>query len=687
MKQSELRFRQIHLDFHTHQSISGIGSDFDPEEFAATLEAAHVNSINLFARGHHGYNYYYSKKFPELAHPHLERDLLREQIDACHARGIRTPIYITVGWDQVICDQHPEWRVVEPNGRMNGPEPYQDGFWHNICLNSPYKKLLKERFEDVLTTFAPVDGLWLDIIQVKDCSCTYCKQGMLDAGLDPSDPIVRRDYGWKVLHSFKREMSEFIRGIQEDCLIFYNAGHIGPHHRSVAEAYTHFEIESLPTGGWGYKHFDMVMLYARTLGLNSLGMTGKFHTMWGDFHSFKNQVALEYECFKMLALGAKCCVGDQLHPTGKICQTTYKLIGSVYSEVAKREPWCSAVKPVTEIGVFSPEEFDLAHGHPMIEGDSGKLRPILGTIRILQEAGHQFDIIDSQSDLRGYKLLILPDNIPMDETFATKLEDFLAQGGSLIASYASGMNSEKTKFVLDALGVSLSGEGEQDLQGELVRGKYYPHHNYVDYLLPGEGINTGLEETEYVMYMRGMHIAAKDQTQVLTNMVAPYFDRTYRHYMSHRQTPSSRKVDGPGIVQHGRCIYFVHPIFSQYQANAPRWCKQFILNAIQRLLPEPLIRTNAPSTALVSVNAQEQHHRWIVHLLHYIPERRNDLIDIIEDVIPLYKIEVSVKTGQAVKKVTCVPAGEELDFRLDNGRDIFIVPKIEGHQMIELSFV
>jgi hypothetical protein len=112
-----------------------------------------------------------------------------------------------------------------------------------------------------------------------------------------------------------------------------------------------------------------------------------------------------------------------------------------------------------------------------------------------------------------------------------------------------------------------------------------------------------------------------------------------------------------------------------------------VLNAIERLLPEPLIRSNAPSTALVSVNAQEHHHRWIVHLLHYIPERRNDLIDIIEDVIPLYKIEVSVKVGQAVKKVTCVPTGEELDFRLDNGRVVFIVPKIEGHQMVELSFV
>ena len=54
MDNFDLRFRQIHLDFHTSEFIDGIGSQFDPEEFAATLEKARVNSITCFARCHHG---------------------------------------------------------------------------------------------------------------------------------------------------------------------------------------------------------------------------------------------------------------------------------------------------------------------------------------------------------------------------------------------------------------------------------------------------------------------------------------------------------------------------------------------------------------------------------------------------------------------------------------------------------
>ncbi len=38
-----LRMRQVHLDFHTPGNIPDVGKDFDPEAFAATAKAAHVD--------------------------------------------------------------------------------------------------------------------------------------------------------------------------------------------------------------------------------------------------------------------------------------------------------------------------------------------------------------------------------------------------------------------------------------------------------------------------------------------------------------------------------------------------------------------------------------------------------------------------------------------------------------------
>lgn len=76
----------------------------------------------------------------------------------------------------------------------------------------------------------------------------------------------------------------------------------------------------------------------------------------------------------------------------------------------------------------------------------------------------------------------------------------------------------------------------------------------------------------------------------------------------------------------------------------------------------------------------------MVHLLHYVPERRSQEIDIIEDVIPLYNLQVSVRVSEQVRSVACVPEQEPLGFEQNGGRVQFVVPRIEGHQMIAISF-
>ncbi|MBN1402676.1 MAG: beta-galactosidase trimerization domain-containing protein, partial [Anaerolineae bacterium] len=420
--------------------------------------------------------------------------------------------------------------------------------------------------------------------------------------------------------------------------------------------------------------------YARTLGIDHLGMTGKFHTSWGDFHSYKNRAALEFECFHMLALNAKCCVGDQLHPDGRLDPPTYDLIGQVYASVKAKEPWCAGAQPVAEIGVITPEEFDPGQHRTEKNFDA-----IMGATRMLQEGAHQFDILDSASDLTPYALLMLPDRVPVDATLAARLQAHLEAGGGLIASFASGMDAGQSRFALDALGVRLVDEGPRDAHGELARGREFPANDFVDYVLPRQILTYGLPQTEHVMYMRGMAVAAAEGTQVLADRVASHFDRSYRHFCSHRQTPSSGQVVGPAVAQNGRCIYFSHPIFSQYQTRAPRWCKQLFLNALARLLPDPLVQIQAPTATIAALNSQSDANRWVLHLLHYVPERRGEAFDVIEDVLPLYDVPVSVRVERPVSSLRLVPEQISLGFTQADGRVHCRVPKIEGHAMIEIG--
>ena len=340
------RFRQVHLDFHTSECIPGVGAEFDPEEFARTLNDAAVNQINLFAKCHHGWMYYDSKRFPR--HPGLRVNLLQQQIEACRRYDIVAPIYITAGWDELAAREHPEWLERTSEGKPFGAGPLQAG-WRKLCLNTPYVDLLEEQMLDVRENLGPrIDGWWIDIVFQFSCCCTYCMRDMLEQGSTRRTRQDRVEQSDRVLKRFKTRLTKLLKPLTPDAFIFYNAGHIGPYIRQTLDTYTHLELESLPGGRdhWGYEHFPITARYARTLGLEFLGMTGKFHKIWGDFGGFKSLPALEYECFRTLALGAKCCVGDQLHPSGKICKATYELIGSVYREMEKKEPWCEDATPL-----------------------------------------------------------------------------------------------------------------------------------------------------------------------------------------------------------------------------------------------------------------------------------------------------------------------------------------------------
>lgn len=98
-----MNFRQVHLDFHTSEKIDGIGSCFSKEQFQDALKRGHVNSITVFSKCHHGWAYHPSEA--NEMHPGLKFDLLDAEIKAAHEIGVKTPVYLSAGFDEKIAAQ------------------------------------------------------------------------------------------------------------------------------------------------------------------------------------------------------------------------------------------------------------------------------------------------------------------------------------------------------------------------------------------------------------------------------------------------------------------------------------------------------------------------------------------------------------------------------------------------------
>ncbi|HHV11729.1 MAG TPA: hypothetical protein GXX75_15760 [Clostridiales bacterium] len=664
----EMRFRQVHLDFHTSEYIPEVGKDFNGEEFAERLKRAGVDSITCFARCHHGWLYYPSEKYADLIHPNLmNRNLLLEQIKACHAKGIKVPVYTTVQWDGRIMREHPEWLAVDGQGKyintQNVPEPH---FYNTICLNSGYREYFKDLLQDLMGVIGTenLDGLFMDILFPVDCNCGHCKAKMEELSMDSSSMAERMRYSQHMLEEFKAEITAFIRDRAPETSIFYNSSHVGPASRDSFKDYSHLELESLPSGGWGYDHFPATSRYARTLGKAMIGMTGKFHTYWGDFHSLKNRAALEFECFHMLAVGAGCSIGDQLHPGGRLSGATYDLIGKVYGSVKEKEPYCRGAGAVNEIAVLTPEEF-----YPEVEYNLGISPSLIGTVRILQELAYQFDIVDSRTPLERYKLVVLPDCIYYNEGLEKVIKDYIRKGGKVIGSYDSCLDKERTDNIY---GIRYLGESEY----------------YREFVMPNDVIGRELPKEEFVMYLRGYDVEAEvEEAEVLMHKVSPYFDRSGKTFCSHQHAPSSGKAGHPEVVQKGNVIYFSHPVFRLYRKNAAKWCKLMVKDAIERLLPDKLVSHNGPSTLITALNVQREEKREILHLLHYITEKRSEDIYTIEDTIPLYFLKLKLHTGgRCPASVRLVPEGVELDFTREGDYILFELNKMEGHCMVGIQY-
>lgn len=152
-----MRFRQIHLDFHTSEAIRPIGERFSKEQFQSMLRLGFVDSITLFSKCHHGWAYHPSEE--NETHPGLSFDLLGAMIEAAHEIGVKTPVYLSAGVDEKLVRRHPEWLVRTADGNTPGTKGFLAPGYHLLCLNSPYLNVLLAQIREVVERYE-ADGIF-----------------------------------------------------------------------------------------------------------------------------------------------------------------------------------------------------------------------------------------------------------------------------------------------------------------------------------------------------------------------------------------------------------------------------------------------------------------------------------------------------------------------------------------------
>ena len=640
------------MDFHTSEYIENIGEEFDAEQFKAALKLGHVTSVTLFGKCHHGYTYYPSKI--SMMHPHLKFNLLKAQVDAAHELGLKTPIYLPIGWSVKDAEDHPEWLAkdfnsgeiyyyrYDPNAKPTDVKPMCS--WKVLCPVGGYKKQLLALTKEICEEFAPIDGLFYDIVFLGDaCGCDACKRGMRVRGYNENSFEDAKKYYIETRQELLKELSDIVRGYNPAATVFFNGG-AEINYPMYHDYQSHFELEDLPSVWGGYDRLPVRAKYfTQKQKKQTIGMTGKFHTSWGEFGGFKRTEALKYECANMLALGAGCSVGDQLHPSGKMDMETYRRIGHVYEYIEKIESYCVNMNEATNFG------FVMSMDTTENEGVS----------KMLMETQRGFVLVLEDTDISKLQCVMVPNHANMTAVLLKKLKDFHKNGGKLLLIGDAVCHFED-------LGIRYLGHSEYDM----------------DYIATGHSmINL---DSPLLAYSSAYIVEINENYTVLADVYEPYFSRTYEKYCSHRNTPNqTQKAYYPAAVCNGQVAYIAHNIPQIYYDYGSSYHRDYFMAVLKTLLPNDVCEVvGLMSCGRMRLTENEKY--YALHLFYASPVSRGEAC-VIEDIPELYNIKVTLHIDREISSVVKVPQNEDIAFTQGDGKLEFTVDKMKNHQLIVIN--
>jgi hypothetical protein len=664
--------RQIHLDFHTSEHIPGVGSRFDKRQFQEALQIGHVNLINIFGKGHHGWAYYPTQA--GNVHPALHVDpqgaridLLGAQIEACHEIGVRCPVYFTVGWSVNDAETHPEWCVRNADGTIaardwdfsagpDDPRPFTS--WKFLCPSGGYLDLILAQTREICEGYE-VDGFWYDICNTwPPCTCDTCRRGMSEQGVDVEDEEAVFLYSVRKWKHMMGACNRLLHSYHPDASVYYNGTtKLNTPNRNVAfkmyEHNTQHDLEDLPTTWGGYDKLPVrAKLFANT-SAPMVAMSGKFHTSWGEFGGYKHPDALRYEAASMIAFGVACNFGDQLHPLGEMELDTYRNIGQAFRYVEQIEGYGIGGRPASNLGLWR----------------TGSEADDEGTARMLLETQTDFAVVDPEADLSSYAAIVLTGAAGLTEDQAGKLNRYVEEGGRLLVLGESALGANGTAFLLD-VGATCLGPGQYD----------------VDYTVLGEELGQGLVSSPFLNYEAALRVQPDEGTEVLATIHEPYFSRTYARYCSHRNTPyRPEPAAHPAAIRAGNVVLLAHRLGKLYFDLGARLHRDLFSRALGLLHAAPTVRTELPSAGRVSFLHQPEHKRYVVHLLYAPPQERGQCL-VIEDLPPLYDVPLQVRVPEDVVKAYLVPGEEDLAMAREGDAVGVTVPKVQCHQAVVFEY-
>lgn len=388
-----------------------------------------------------------------------DRDLCQEFSDACRKHGMKICAYIPPCSVESLEHGHDDWQQRTADG---GKECRNWGYWRTIfCYNTAFRDVYAGHLAEVARKYK-VHGYYIDgvIYGFGACYCETCKAKFraetgqeMPTEPDWDSPLWHTYVQWRYrqVGEIGKLIGEAVHKVDPKIAVTWNCGYFCTGWYSGATpaqaAWMDFAgVERLPTGHWsGYPGYTYAEELAWDITLNRALRFGQ----WANHYSYFTPITRRAEILLTANLAA--AFGAQGCP-----QEHCKHMPDYYDRIRQAEPWMidavSANNVALHYSVLAQNAYYRPSGHGEINQAMGDVR---GLYKALLNSQLPTEAVTDewleQECLCGFGTVVLPNSVCLTPKATEALQEYVQEGGTLIATMETGLRDARGNRTGDEL--------------------------------------------------------------------------------------------------------------------------------------------------------------------------------------------------------------------------------------------
>jgi Hypothetical glycosyl hydrolase 6/Beta-galactosidase trimerisation domain len=608
-----------------------------------------------------------------------DRDFTGDLVSAAKKRGMHIIGRFSpdLNWGDALA-AHPEWFRRDKNG--NPVPSAEEPLLFNTCMFTTYMtEHMPALFREVNSRYA-VDGLftnaWPSLGKLPECYCEACKN------LPPYDTPAywgkyteRCVYLWNMWDAIAKEKSP-------DNLFFANMGgaiESGPNMMALKNVAKWYNCDNQGRGGefepiWGCTLQGRVC-DAILNGNTATNVTASYCTSkprWRNIH--KSSLEAQMWMNETVASGMVPWYHFIGGEEGLGADRRWHEPGREYfTWLAKHDQHLFNKATIADIAVVMGQRNQRFYRHPEL-GDP--MMNIHGIYHALLEGRFLFDFLHEEDlltdKLKKYKTILLPNIALLSDAECSALKAFVQNGGSVMASFETGLydeqNVRRADFgIAEIFGIHATGT-RRTRPGNAFMGRIERKHPILD----------GFTDTDWLPGAQWLQPIAPVENPVMT-VIPPFVN-----YPPELAYPYVEKTDIPDLVVKevgpSRLVYFAGDIERTSWQSGNTDLSRLLQNAI-RWVSKNQVPASITGQGLVETFLWETRAGFSLHVLNYTNPAA--FKGYIRDFYPIGEQIVTVKipAGRSVSRVELLRAGKDVPFhRVPSGIE-YRIPSVLDYEI------